>query len=91
MGRDGAAGGDRAAGGAVVSPACRALPLLPAGSPRATRLDGPPGPTAEMAAYRHDQMRAALATPAWLRYLEVAWRPQGYATAPDFQAAILRG
>ena len=35
--------------------------------------------------------RAALATPAWLRYLDPAWRPERYATAPDFQAAILRG
>ena len=72
-------------------PACRALPLLPASSPRLTRLDGAAGPTAEMAAYHHDLIRAALATPAWLRYLDPAWRPERYATAPDFQAAILRG
>lgn len=49
---------------------------------------GPAGLSPEIIAYHHDRMRQALRTPAWLRYLERAGEPDGYANGVDFQTAI---
>ena len=49
---------------------------------------GPPGLPAEIIAYHHDRMRAALRTPPWRQYLERAQEPDGYADGGAFQAAI---
>ena len=49
---------------------------------------GPEGLTDGMAAYHHDRMRAAMATPTWQRFLARSREADGYADGPGFQAAM---